>query len=539
MKEPRLPKVLILTTCVLLSFLGCLDTLSAAADNASLVFADSNGTSVTSAMDPTSLKISPNILTVNPGTYATLTITVTDTSGSPTTPTGSVQLSDSESGGTFNPTSCVLSSASCTVSYDVSSNPTNSITITAIYSGDSVHNTSNGTALLSISQFHTTDTSVTPSTVTMSSGSAEIFSARVTDTSGSPSDTSGSVYWSDNNAGGTFSPPSCMLVSETCTVSYAAPVNSPASIVITAKYGGDSVHNNSTGISTLTINQLNPTNTVIMPSSTTLSSNYTSTFSVQVTDTSSTPNALSGTIMFNDDHNGGTFNPESCTLPMQTCVTTYTSPENPLNVITVNATYSGDSTHSASYAVSRISTTMLNTTSVSNPAHAHDATFTMVTANPATFNAGSKVSVTALVTDTSNQSNALIGMVSWSDGETGGIFSPNNCLLVNNQCTITYTSPSISVTSIVLTATYAGDSNHTGSSGMVSLSVSATPQSAASTTAPASSSPATSATTTAAKNPTTSSHPSSYSTTISKVINAPESVLDNIISMIENIFKKI
>ncbi|HJU13039.1 MAG TPA: Ig-like domain repeat protein [Candidatus Nitrosotalea sp.] len=474
--------------------------LSAYADNGNLVFTSSNSTSA-SIPDPTTLAISPSSLTVNPGASNTFTITVTDSSASPTTPTGTIQLSDNGAGGTFNPSSCTLSSGSC-------------------------------------------------------------------------------------------------------EVSYALPANPPSTITITASYGGDSAHSVSAGTSTLTINQLDHTSTTISPTSAVLPSNNTMTFSVQVTDTSSSPKTLAGTITFNDGHNGGTFNPASCALPVPTCVTTYTSPANPLNVITVNATYSGDSTHSASFATSQISTTT-NSTTVHGP-NGPDPTVTAVRANPSTLAPGSKVDITATVTDGSNPSSSMIGIMSWSDGGAGGVFTPNNCLLVSNQCALTYTAPSNPAGSITITATYGGDSGHLGSSGPALLSAATASSSAAtspattpqpsttqpSTTQPSTTQPSTSATPSTSTNPVTTQTPTpsttqpststtpsttknpvttqtpqpsttqsstaqpSTSTTpsttspatsevkpspipIHQVINAPESIFDKIISMIESILKKI
>ncbi|MDE1863533.1 MAG: Ig-like domain repeat protein [Thaumarchaeota archaeon] len=450
-------KLIILGAFVLLPIFGILAAPAAAADG-SLIFTDSNSTSVSGTQDPTSLAVSPNSLTVNPGASGTLTITVTDTSATPTTPTGTVQFSDSGAGGTFNPASCSLSSATCAVSYAVSSNP-------------------------------------------------------------------------------------------------------PSSVIITATYGGDPAHGSSAGTSTLTVNRLDPTSTTISPSSAALPSNDTLTFSVQVADTSSTPTAPSGTITFSDGHNGGTFNPASCTLPTQPCVATYTSPANPLNVITVNATYSGDSTHSASYALSSISTSMSNGTGTASTSGTPDTTVTSVTANPAAISSGSQATVTASVTDATNPSNSINGMISWSDGGAGGTFTPNFCLLVGNHCAITYTSPP-SAGKITITATYAGGPGHSGSSGTALLSLPATaPPASPSTPTQQSQQPPTTPQSTpgtpstptqqsqqppapSATQPSAQSHAAptaapSTSATVHQVVTAPESIFDKIFSMIESIFKKI
>ncbi|MFZ1076269.1 MAG: hypothetical protein WAN47_02435 [Nitrosotalea sp.] len=404
------------------SLLGGFTVLPAMADNGSIVFTDSNSTSVSNTQDSTTVTVSPNSATANPGSSVTLTVTVSDTSNLSATPTGT-------------------------------------------------------------------------------------------------------MLWTDNGAGGTFNPPACALSSGSCTTSYT-PSASSSSVTITASYGGDSTHATSSGTSTLTTNQLDLTSTTITPNSAVLPSNGTLTFTVQASDTSSSPTALSGTISFSDNNAGGTFNPSSCALPSGTCVTTYATSTNPLNAITINATYSGDSTHLSSSATSQISTSQL------------DATTTTVTPNSETFTPGTAMTVTATVADTSNPSSSTIGIISWSDNGAGGIFSPNVCILANNQCALTYTPPTASSSGITITATYAGDSSHSGSSGTSSLSVSSSALS--STPSSSSSTPSTTQST-----PSTTSAPSSNQkqtssvAAINQVVNTPEEIFSNIISMIESIFQKL
>ncbi|MGB6463319.1 MAG: hypothetical protein WBF38_03730 [Nitrosotalea sp.] len=308
---------------------------------------------------------------------------------------------------------------------------------------------------------------------------------------------------------------------------------------------------NSTSVS----NTPDPTSTTITPNSVALPSNGTLTFSIQTSDTSSSPTTLSGTISFSDNNEGGTFNPTSCTLQSGTCVTTYTAPTNPLNVITINATYSGDSTHLSSSATSQISTSPISTNAI-------DATTTTVTPSSTTFTPDSPITVTASVADTSNLSSSMIGIMSWSDNGAGGIFSPNVCIVTNNQCALTYTPPANLSRGITITATYAGDTSHSGSSGTSSLSVSSstpsstpsTPSTAQPTPSTPSSIPSTSTPSTAQPTPSTPSAQSSESgktvspssnsqkTTaaeISQVVNIPEEIFSKAIAAIESIFQKL
>ena len=78
--------------------------------------------------------------------------------------------------------------------------------------------------------------------------------------------------------------------------------------------------------------------------------------------------------------------------------------------------------------------------------------------------------ITATVSDTSTPSASLIGMITWSDNGAGGTFTPNFCLLAANHCALTYTPPSNPPSTITITASYDGDSAHSGSSSTMTLS---------------------------------------------------------------------
>ncbi|MDE1763538.1 MAG: hypothetical protein KGH88_04750 [Thaumarchaeota archaeon] len=197
-----------------------------------------------------------------------------------------------------------------------------------------------------------------------------------------------------------------------------------------------------------------------------------------------------------------------------------------------------------------------------------DSTATKVTSNPETSTSGNAFDVTASVTDISNPSSSIIGIISWSDGGAGGIFNPNNCIATSGKCTVTYTLPSSSTGSITITASYAGDSSHSNSSGTASLSaISSSTQSTQTQSMQANpnTSPNTSTTQTTPDTSATQSSPStptntqptkaspntpeaqSPSTTspsvptplIHQVINIPQEIFDKAIGMLEKIFQKI
>lgn len=101
--------------------------------------------------DSTSTSLSINPTSVNPGRQATVTATVSDTTISINTPSGTATFNDNSAGGTFDTTSCTTSNSIlvCTVTY-TAPNTDGTVTITGTYSGDSTHNTSSGTASLSV-----------------------------------------------------------------------------------------------------------------------------------------------------------------------------------------------------------------------------------------------------------------------------------------------------------------------------------------------------------------------------------------------------
>ncbi|MBI3639483.1 MAG: Ig-like domain repeat protein [Thaumarchaeota archaeon] len=401
--------------------------------------------------------VTPNPATLSTGSV-TFVVKVNDTYSSPTTPTSTVTWSAGGSGGTFNPASCTLSSGTCTTSYTASTNSASSVAITANYAGDSTHSSSSGTSSLTVNQIHSTTTTVTPNPSTVNSGAQVTFTVTIIDSHMSPTTPTGTVTWSDGGSGGTFTPTPCTLSSGSCTTSYTASITSTSSVTITASYAGDSAHSGSAGISSLSVNVLHRTTVSLTPNPVILSSNGTVTYVVKINDASSSPTTPSGTVSWKDNNAGGQFNATSCTLSSGACVSRYVASGNPPNVITINATYSGDSTHLNSFATSQISTNVIS------------GTTTTVTPNPATFTSGNAVTFTATVADTSNPSTSLIGIISWSDNGAGGTFTPNNCILSGNHCSLSYTPHSDSSTMITISATYLGDSYHSSSFGVSSLS---------------------------------------------------------------------
>jgi hypothetical protein len=312
-----------------------------------------SGSSTTSTLTASVLHavtttIVPNIIPITPGSQVQFTATLTDTSNLPITPTGTISWNDGNLGGIFSTSSCVLSSGICTVSYAPPQNYGSTITISANYGGDSSHFTSMGAFTISVNSLPSTTTIIMPNIVTINPRSQVQLTVAVSGTSISSIIPTGSVSWSDGNAGGTFVPSSCILSLGNCIVSYTPTINPLNSITVTAAYEGDSVHSGSSGTSTVTISQLSNTVITVTPNPVTIPRGSQVQFTATLADTSSYPEPVTGSVLWNDGNAGGTFNPVSCVLSSDTCIVSYTPSTSSINQVTVTATYGGDGTHSGS-----------------------------------------------------------------------------------------------------------------------------------------------------------------------------------------------
>ena len=113
-----------------------------------------------------------------------------------------------------------------------------------------------------------------------------------------------------------------------------------------------------------------------------------------------------------------------------------------------------------------------NSTSANNTTNTPtiDNTSLTVVSNPNTISAGSHVTLTATVTDTSSSPITPTGTITWNDGNAGGSFHSTTCILSANTCTTSYTPAASVPNSITITASYGGDATHQASSGSSSLS---------------------------------------------------------------------
>jgi hypothetical protein len=234
---------------------------SAAGPGAAYVFTAGAG----GGARPTSTSVScaPGSVAVSQATMCTAT--VNDTGPDPrATPTGIVTFAGN-SHGTFSGPSCALGAGgSCHVDYTPSAADSGIHRITASYRGDGAHTASNGAANLTVNagdggSKRPTSTSVVfciPPTVTV--GSSASCRATVTDAGNGPALTPTGTLRFSSNSHGTFAGASCSLAevnatSAGCNVVYVPSAVDSGTHGLTATYGGDAVHDPSSGRGTLTV----------------------------------------------------------------------------------------------------------------------------------------------------------------------------------------------------------------------------------------------------------------------------------------------
>jgi hypothetical protein len=318
----------------------------------------------------TDVRCSPNPVAVD--APATCTATVTDTSaGTASTPTGTAQWSQSNSPGSFSDSACTLSQtgpgvASCSVTYTPSAIDTVAPTIFALYPGDSKHAGNNFSTLgftgLTVTT-RSTSTSVSCSPDPVAVDAPTTCTATVTDTDGGTASTpTGTVSFGSNGAG-SFNANQCTLsgsgASASCSVSYTPSAVGTGVNTITATYGGDSIHADSSGSETVTV--LRSTSMGVSCAPGTVAVGQASTCTATVTTDpvgGAPPPPPTGSVGFATS-GAGSFNANQCTLSgsgaSASCSVSYTPAAlGSLRTDTITASYGGDSTHAGSSATAAV-----------------------------------------------------------------------------------------------------------------------------------------------------------------------------------------
>ena len=397
------------------------------------VVAVASSTAISSSQNPS-----------NSGDPVTFTATVT-TSGSGT-PTGTVTFTDG--GSTLGTTSLSTSGGVTTATFTTSSLSVGSHSITATYNGDSTFGSSSSTL--------TQDVNVAPTKANTSAGVAStVFAPNLGDpvtfvgyvfSNGSTNPT-GTVTFKDGTfvlGTGTVSTSGGQTTATFTTSSLAS-----GSHGITAVYNGDSTYNGSVS-PVLTQNVIAPN---LSASSTGVASSVFApnagdpvTFTAFVSGSGSTPPG--GTVTFFDG--GNVLGTGTVTNSGGQTTATFTTSSLAVGTHSITAVYAGDGNYNGS-------TSPVLTQNV-NAAQGKVTTSTGVASSILNPAVGQSVTFTAFV----NGSGATpTGSVTFFDGSTvlgGGSVSTSG-----GQTTASFTTSSLGAGSHNITAVYAGDSTHSGS----------------------------------------------------------------------------
>ncbi len=410
-----------------------------------------------------SVSCSPSALVVNEA--STCTGIVNDTStGSPTTPTGSVTFVETGPAGSFSPIACTLVSGSCSVTFAPTA--TGTASVTTVYAGDSTHSGSTSASAIVTVNLRTTSTTVVCSSPVVVNQPSPCIATVSDNSPGTVVTSTGNVSFTTNSTG-IFSNNSCTLTGTgtsgvaSCQVTYTpAAVGTP---VITGSYSGDAIHLASQGTTSITFGR-DSTATTVTCSPSSVVVNQTTTCAITVTDTTligaTTP---TGTASF-ASNGTGTFAGSPCALVSQNatsagCQATYT-PTSGAGTHTIKVTYSGDGTHNSSTSFQAFALTVTLRTTSTN----------ISCTTPVAINQGSTCYVT--VNDSSPGTFMTPrGAVALSENGVTGTFT--TCTLAGTTALATCSSTFTATTSGIAgaAANYPGDSSHSSSSGATSIVV--------------------------------------------------------------------
>jgi len=214
-----------------------------------------------------------------------------------------------------------------------------------------------------------------------------------------------------------------------------------------------------------------PTSTSVSCSPTSLAVGNSTTCTATVTDNSSNSSAPAGTISFSTTPSGaGSFVPAFCTLrgsgSTAACAASFTPASGTERSIDVNGTYSGDSIHTGSSGAASVTATK------------RDASI-IVSCTPSSLpvTLGAVCSATVMDTSPGTQVTPSGGNVTFADSPSGsGVFFPISaqCTANSGACAVTFTPSSGRSGTIMITASYAGDTDHLSSSATAEFTLKAT-----------------------------------------------------------------
>ena len=421
--------------------------------------------------------VSPSSEDYGANTAATITAVLSWTGNGPT-PTGAVTISGNGPSATYSATTCGAPSSNtitCTATYTpTASDVAGSYTESATYAGDTNYNGSSSTQTNNFAiNSATSTTSVTSDGSPSTYGAAVTFTATISGENGmvkgkkpskKPHDITGNVTWS-GNTGCSTSVVSGYPGVATCTTSGLA----VGSDTVTATYAGDVNHGGSSGsvvqnvtggvATSIAVTNVNPA-----AEDYNLDSPVTITAVLSWTGAGAAP---TGAVTIGG--NGlGAYGATTCGAASGntiTCTATYTpSGADTVGSYTETATFAGDSDYAGS-----------SSTATNNFAITAAATTTGVVGSPNPSTYASSVTFTATINAANNLARRnskrkpldVTGNVSWSanTGCSPSAVTPAVGTGVGTATCTTSAATHLPVGTDVVTATYLGDSNHSGSTG--------------------------------------------------------------------------
>ena len=389
-------------------------------------------------------------IVVNDGTTCTVTVTDESAGGTKLTPTGPVDFSTTDGG--FDSASCVLSSGSCSVSFDPGSGDEGTQTITAAYDGDGDHlAAADDTTTVDVDQ-RASAVDVECDDTSLAVGESATCTATVTDTSGAGDDIAptGSVSFGTSSPSSGFSDgATCELASDgTCAVTYTAGSGSTADTphTVTAGYAGDGDHSAAADDMTSVDVSSRTTSLALDCSPDAVALNNGSTCTATVTDTTGVDSSFvpGGTVSFG----GATgLSAASCTLSGGSCSVTYTPGSGQAGSHTIAADYAGDTDHTAATEATDDVAALRRASSID-----------VSCASPVVANGSS--TCTATVSDVTATGSSITPTGSVDFVATDGGFDASSCTLSAGSCSVHF-QPSAGDEGLqTVTASYAGDANH-------------------------------------------------------------------------------
>lgn len=370
----------------------------------------------------TALTATPNPVTIT--NSVTLTATVTAATG---TPTGSVTF--------YNGTTALgsaLLNGSGVATYNTTTLPAGTDSLTAVYVGDSLNAGSTSGVINEVVNLATTTTTVTTSNASVPVGTSLTFNATVTSQNG-PTPTGTVDFIANGTTIGTGT------LSGTGTTSFSTATLAPGSYTVVAKYVGDTDNATSTSATlTQTVQQIGTVTALTSDANpTTAGTTIHLTATVTMQPGFTADGNITGNVTFYD----GTTSLGTASVSASGIATLAVSTLNAATHI-LTATYAGNTNYatSTSAALSEVVHNTATTTTLSESAS------NTIAGKPVTFN----ISVTSNTGSGTPTGSVVLQM----DGAT------LTTLTLNAQSAASYTTSSLAVGTHSFTAIYQGDSSY-------------------------------------------------------------------------------